>query len=122
MLQGGCKGGRIGSREDVDRHIRHCEPAKPAWQSNFFLKAPQKVGLLRFARNDDAAGVRYAVEMKPVRTEEDDQEAMAALATLWGAVEGSPESDQLDILATLIEKYEAAQFPMDLPDLWIRSC
>jgi HTH-type transcriptional regulator/antitoxin HigA len=53
--------------------------------------------------------------MKPIRTEEDDQEAMVALGALWGAAEGSPESDQLDILATLIEKYEAAQFPIDLP-------
>jgi HTH-type transcriptional regulator/antitoxin HigA len=37
-------------------------------------------------------------------------------ATLWGSPEGSAESDQLDVLATLIEKYEEAHFPMDLPD------
>jgi len=41
---------------------------------------------------------------------------MVALGALWGAAEGSPESDQLYILATLIEKYEEARFPIDLPD------
>jgi HTH-type transcriptional regulator/antitoxin HigA len=56
------------------------------------------------------------VEIKPIRTEDDYNEAMKTLAALWDATEGSPESDQLDILATLIEKYEEAHFPMDLPD------
>jgi HTH-type transcriptional regulator/antitoxin HigA len=56
------------------------------------------------------------VNIKPIHTENDYQEAMKNLATLWGAAEGSPESDQLDILATLIDKYEEDNFPMDLPD------
>jgi HTH-type transcriptional regulator/antitoxin HigA len=55
-------------------------------------------------------------DLKPIRSESDYHQAMQALATLWGAAEGSPESDQLDILATLIEKYEAQNFPMDSPD------
>jgi len=33
-------------------HPRHCEPAKPAWQSNFLSDSPCEVGLLRSARND----------------------------------------------------------------------
>ncbi len=56
------------------------------------------------------------VNIKPIHTENDYQEAMKNFATLWGAAEGSPESDQLDILATLIDKYEENNFPMDLPD------
>ena len=56
------------------------------------------------------------VNIKPIHTEDDYKEAMKTLATLWGSAEGSPESDQLDILATLIEKYEEGHFPMDLPD------
>jgi HTH-type transcriptional regulator / antitoxin HigA len=56
------------------------------------------------------------VNIKPIHTENDYTEAMKILATLWGSAEGSPESDQLDILATLIEKYEEEHFPMDLPD------
>jgi len=54
--------------------------------------------------------------LKPIRTEADYQQAMENLATLWNAPEGTQESDQLDILATLIEKYEEQNFPMDLPD------
>jgi HTH-type transcriptional regulator/antitoxin HigA len=56
------------------------------------------------------------VNIKPIHTEDDYKKAMETLATLWGAPEGSPESDQLDILATLIERYEEDNFPMDLPD------
>jgi HTH-type transcriptional regulator/antitoxin HigA len=57
-----------------------------------------------------------SVELKPIRTEDDYKQAMQTLATLWGASQGTPASDQLDILATLIEKYEEEHFPMDLPD------
>ena len=55
-------------------------------------------------------------DIKPIHTEDDYKAAMKMLAVLWGALEGSPESDRLDILATLIEKYEEQHFPIDLPD------
>ena len=35
---------------------------------------------------------------------------------LWNASEGSTESDELDILATLIEAYEREHYPVELPD------
>jgi HTH-type transcriptional regulator/antitoxin HigA len=35
---------------------------------------------------------------------------------LWNASEGSTESDELDIPATLIEAYEREHYPIDLPD------
>ena len=35
---------------------------------------------------------------------------------LWNASEGSTESDELDILATLIEAYERERYPVELPD------
>ena len=35
---------------------------------------------------------------------------------LWGAEERTPAGDRLDVLATLVEAYEQAQFPMDAPD------
>jgi HTH-type transcriptional regulator/antitoxin HigA len=54
--------------------------------------------------------------IKPIHTDYDYNESMKSLAALWGSAEGSPESDQLDVLATLIEKYEEEHFPMDLPD------
>ena len=35
---------------------------------------------------------------------------------LWGAKSGTPEGDRLDVLATLIDAYEAEHFPIDPPD------
>ena len=55
-------------------------------------------------------------DLKPIHTQADYKNAMQTLAILWGAPEGPPEGDQLDILATLIEKYEEQNFPIDLPD------
>ncbi|MGK6312556.1 helix-turn-helix domain-containing protein [Neorhizobium sp. DT-125] len=56
------------------------------------------------------------MELKPIRTEADYEEAMALLGTLWDAESGTPEGDRLDVLATLIEAYESANYPVDLPD------
>lgn len=41
---------------------------------------------------------------------------MAEVERLWGAKSGAPEGDRLDVLATLIDAYEALHFPMDPPD------
>jgi HTH-type transcriptional regulator/antitoxin HigA len=35
---------------------------------------------------------------------------------LWGSKLGTSEGDRLDVLATLIEAYEAIHLPMDPPD------
>jgi HTH-type transcriptional regulator/antitoxin HigA len=35
---------------------------------------------------------------------------------LWGATNGTADGDRLDILATLIDAYEAEHDPMDPPD------
>ena len=40
----------------------------------------------------------------------------AKIERLWGADEGTPEGDRLDVLATLVEAYEQAHFPMGAPD------
>lgn len=55
-------------------------------------------------------------EIKPIRTEGDYQQAMTLLETLWGAETGTPEGDRLDLLVTLIDIYESARHPIDLPD------
>ncbi|MEQ1496796.1 MAG: helix-turn-helix domain-containing protein [Novosphingobium sp.] len=57
-----------------------------------------------------------AAEMKPIRTEADYDAAMAQVAALWGAASGTPKGDQLDVLATLIDVYEAKHHAMDPPD------
>ncbi len=55
-------------------------------------------------------------ELKPIRTEADYEDAMGQMAALWGARSATPEGDRLDILATLVDAYEATQYPMDPPD------
>jgi len=55
-------------------------------------------------------------EIKPIRSEGDYQQAMTLLETLWGAESGTPEGDRLDLLVTLIDIYESARHPVDLPD------
>ena len=55
-------------------------------------------------------------ELKPIRTEADYDAALAEVEKLWGAKSGTPEGDRLDILATLIDAYEAKHYPMDPPD------
>lgn len=55
-------------------------------------------------------------ELKPVRTQSDYKRALAELKKLWGAQSGTAAGDRLDILATLIDVYEAEHYPMDPPD------
>jgi HTH-type transcriptional regulator/antitoxin HigA len=57
-----------------------------------------------------------AIELKPIRTEADYDEALAELGRLWGARSGTPDGDRLDVLATLIEAYETRFHPIDPPD------
>jgi HTH-type transcriptional regulator/antitoxin HigA len=54
--------------------------------------------------------------IKPIRTKADHEAALREIERLWGAHEGTPEGDRLDVLATLVEAYEQAHFPMDAPD------
>lgn len=56
------------------------------------------------------------IELKPIRTEADYEAALGEVERLWGAPSGTPEGDRLDILATLIDAYEAKHHPMDQPD------
>jgi HTH-type transcriptional regulator/antitoxin HigA len=55
-------------------------------------------------------------DVKPIRSEADYNAALAELERLWGARSGTPDGDRLDVLATLINVYEDAHFPIDEPD------
>lgn len=55
-------------------------------------------------------------ELKPIRSEKDYEKSLAEVERLWGAKSGTSEGDRLDVLATLIDAYEARHFPMDPPD------
>jgi HTH-type transcriptional regulator / antitoxin HigA len=56
------------------------------------------------------------MELHPMKTEQDYDAALQAIEALWTAPTGSPEADQLDILVTLVEAYEATHYPIDPPD------
>ena len=57
-----------------------------------------------------------ATDLKPIRTKADYKAALAELERLWGTKSGTPNGDRLDVLATLIDAYEARHYPMDPPD------
>jgi HTH-type transcriptional regulator/antitoxin HigA len=51
------------------------------------------------------------MEIHPIRNDEDHAAALREIEKLWGAAAGTEESDKLDILATLVEKYEDRRWP-----------
>jgi len=56
------------------------------------------------------------MDIKPIKSERDHEQALQRVESLWKSPEGSAESDELDVLATLIEAYEREHYPIDLPD------
>ncbi|PPK42392.1 hypothetical protein B0G57_11950 [Trinickia symbiotica] len=58
------------------------------------------------------------MDVRPLHTEQDYNEALKVLSALVDAdpAPGTPEGDHLEILATLVENYEAHHFPLVLPD------
>ncbi len=56
------------------------------------------------------------MKIKPIRTEDDYQEALVRLEEIFDAKKGSAEGDELEILSILIDRYESEHFPIDLPD------
>jgi HTH-type transcriptional regulator/antitoxin HigA len=57
-----------------------------------------------------------ATELKPIRNDADHAAAMAEIERLWGAKSGTPAGDRLDVLAMLVDSYEALHYPLDPPD------
>ena len=56
------------------------------------------------------------MKIRPIRTDADHERAMREIERLWGAAEGTPEGDALDVLVTLVNAYEEQRWPIDLPD------
>lgn len=52
------------------------------------------------------------MQITPIRTDADHAAALREIEALWGAAEGSPEGDRLDVLATLVEAYEDKHWPV----------
>lgn len=54
--------------------------------------------------------------IKPIKTQKDYQTALQQVELLWDAPKDSADADVLDVLATLIDKYEDDHFPINTPD------
>src|ERR1700735_773033 len=55
------------------------------------------------------------MDIKPIRSEADYERALRRVERLWDSPQGPARSDELDILAALIEAYERRHYPIDLP-------
>ena len=55
-------------------------------------------------------------EVRPIRTKRDYEAALKEIERLWCSKSGTPEGDRLDVLATLVDAYEAVHYPIDPPD------
>lgn len=56
------------------------------------------------------------MDIRPIRSDEDHKAALAEIERLWGTAPGTDSGDKLDILVTLVEKYEENRWPMAEPD------
>ena len=56
------------------------------------------------------------MELRPIKTESDYQNALQEIERLFDAEPNSPECDRLDILTTLVEAYEQKHYPIEAPD------
>jgi HTH-type transcriptional regulator/antitoxin HigA len=56
------------------------------------------------------------MEIKPIKTEKDYNQALERLEKIFDAKSGSPEGDELEVLGILINQYENEDFPIGLPD------
>ncbi|WP_404398497.1 type II toxin-antitoxin system HigA family antitoxin [Idiomarina loihiensis] len=56
------------------------------------------------------------MNIKPIKTAEDHQSALARIDELWDAEPDTVAADELDILVTLVEAYEEVQYKINAPD------
>ena len=56
------------------------------------------------------------MEIKPIKTEKDYNQALERLEKIFHAKLGSSEGDELEVLGILIDQYENEHFPISLPD------
>lgn len=56
------------------------------------------------------------MKLKPIRTKTEYKAALREIEGLMDAAAGSPEADKLEVLAMLVEQYEARHYPIPAPD------
>jgi len=56
------------------------------------------------------------MDIKAIKSEEDYEQALARLETIFHAEADTPEGDEAEVLSILIEKYEDDHYPIGMPD------
>ena len=56
------------------------------------------------------------MEINPIKTEKDYKRSLKRIEEIWDAKPNSKNGDDLDILITLIERYETEHYPIEAPD------
>lgn len=56
------------------------------------------------------------MQIKPIKTQCDHQATLARIEQLWDAQPNTPEGDELEVLVTLVEKFEETHFAIEAPD------
>jgi len=56
------------------------------------------------------------MEIKPIKTEVDYNQALERLEVIFDAKSGTDEGNELEVLGILIDQYENENFPVGLPD------
>jgi HTH-type transcriptional regulator/antitoxin HigA len=59
---------------------------------------------------------QFKMNIKPIKTKKDYEEALARLEVIFDSKKGTVEGDELEILGMLIENYENEKFPIGFPD------
>jgi len=56
------------------------------------------------------------MNIRPIRNDDDHSRTLAEIERLWGAPEGSPQAERLEVLVTLVHAYEAEHHRVEPPD------
>ena len=58
------------------------------------------------------------MEIRPIHTDADYKDALRAVSAYFDdePEPGTPDGDRFEVLLTLVEAYEAKNFPIDFPD------
>jgi len=56
------------------------------------------------------------MNIQPIKSESDYQQALKRLEVVFDALIGTPESDEADLIGLIIDEYEKKHYPIEAPD------
>ena len=59
---------------------------------------------------------RMIMNIKPIKSESDYREALKRLELIFDSSEGTPESDEADVLGLMVDEYEKKHYHIEAPD------